>query len=86
MKIYTETTIFAGSQNNCCQQIETGFRHISPNDSEIIRQTQRLGATGRTNKVIRIMQENKNIEEKFMNFAYKVGRSEMQRNTRAAKR
>lgn len=46
----------------------------------------RIGGTGRTNNIIRRAEQFKSIEEKFLSFAYKLGRAENQREARRAKR
>ena len=46
----------------------------------------KVGGVSKTNRIIRNAQQLKSIEEQMMNFAYKIGRSENQREERRNKR
>lgn len=46
----------------------------------------KVGGTTKTNNVIRRSEQLRSIEEQMLNFAYKLGRSENQRELRRAKR
>ena len=46
----------------------------------------KIGGTAKTNRTMKIRRQRENIEEEFMAFSYKIGRSDKQREERRGKR
>ena len=79
MKIYTTTTEHRGFST----LTRTEIGRANPNKANLSIYEGKIGQTTKTNKTIRLMQENEAV---FMEICRKINRSEQQRNERRAKR